>query len=178
MVTSRSVPGGALTPLVLAALGCLLSVFLANAVVAGAPVARARVVAPNAGGNLTLMGQIAGAANAVVLNAAGDRAYLAVGPRLMVLDASAPRQLRRLGQSEVLDGVVTRLAVAGDHVFAGNADGGVWVLTVVTPTATAPSDPITCRPCFSDTSIPTASWTSYRSRTARWYSSSLPPIAV
>jgi len=133
MVTSRNVPGLALTSLALATLGCLLSVFLTNSAVAGAPTVRDRAHSPNASGNLTLVGQIAGAANAVALNATGDRAYLAVGPRVMALDVSAPAQPRLLGQSEVLDGVATRLAVGGDYVFAGNADGGVWVLDVADP---------------------------------------------
>lgn len=82
-----------------------------------------------------LAGQIGGAANAVAVDEAGRTAYIAVGPRVLALDITTPGSPVRLGQSQVLDGVVQSLVLRGGQVIAGGARGGVWVIDVTNPAA-------------------------------------------
>jgi hypothetical protein len=79
-----------------------------------------------------VVGQVGGSSLAVAVQQ--DRAYLGVGPRLVVLDAlSAPDGPRSIGQSEVLPGIVQDLYVAGDLVYVAAGDAGLIVLDVADP---------------------------------------------
>ena len=47
----------------------------------------------------------------------GNRLYMAIGPRLVIEDISDPANPVRLGQSEMLTGLTTDLAVSGNHAY-------------------------------------------------------------
>jgi hypothetical protein len=78
-----------------------------------------------------LVGQIGG--DVLAVDVAGDTVYMGVGPRVVVLDASDPDAWRRVGQTEVLPGVVTDLQRVGDLVFA--LAGGLVTIDVSDPSA-------------------------------------------
>lgn len=88
-------------------------------------------------------GQFGGASYAVALRQAQDGAeqppylILGVGPRLVVLDATNPEQPVRVGQSEILPGVVRALALSGSLVFAATGLGGLQVIDLAEPTQPA-----------------------------------------
>ena len=63
---------------------------------------------------LELVGQIGGALRAVA--ARGPFAYVAEGPRLVVVDASDPARPTAVGQSPVLTGQVDAVSVDGGYV--------------------------------------------------------------
>jgi hypothetical protein len=75
-----------------------------------------------------------GAPTAIELS--GDRAYLAVGPRLAIWRLPDAGAARLLGESEPLRGVVTGLAIAGQRAFVAeriDLDGRIHVLDVSDP---------------------------------------------
>ena len=76
---------------------------------------------------LRLVGQIGGVNNAVAV--AGNRAYLGVGPRLVVLDISDPASPLVLGQTEPFEGVVEGIAVSGGYAYVTTRGGkcGWWI---------------------------------------------------
>lgn len=64
---------------------------------------------------------------------AGDRAYLAVGPRVVVLDVSSPGEPIFLGESEPLTDVIMALDIEGCYVYAATHDDGLHILEVSDP---------------------------------------------
>ena len=64
---------------------------------------------------------------------AGERAYLAVGPRVVVLDVSTPGAPIFLGESEPLTDVIMALDAEGDYVYAATYEDGLHVLDVSNP---------------------------------------------
>jgi hypothetical protein len=67
------------------------------------------------------------------IHIAGDRAYLAVGPRVVVLDVSSQGEPDYLGQSVALPNVIMTLDVEGDFVYAGTYEDGLHILDVSDP---------------------------------------------
>lgn len=105
------------------ALAACLAACLAAAAAAQAPVALERL-------SEIPMGNL----NAVAL--AGDRAYVGLGPRLLVLDAGAAEGLRLLGQGSTLADDVLELAVdpaRPDRLWAAAGEAGVLPLDVGDP---------------------------------------------
>lgn len=60
-------------------------------------------------------GQLGGATTTVAVQ--GDRAYVGVGPRLLILDVSAPASPTVVGQTAPLAGITVDLVVSGDLVY-------------------------------------------------------------
>ncbi len=79
----------------------------------------------------TLVDQLGGSTKAVV--ARGDRVYIGQGPRVVALDVSDPQKPRVLGESKVLPGLVTGLALEDDTLYASAMYGGLHVLDVHDP---------------------------------------------
>jgi len=63
----------------------------------------------------------------------GDRAYVAIGPRVVVLDVSSPDAPTFLGQSEPLPNVVMYLDIEGPFAYAITYRDGLHVLDVSDP---------------------------------------------
>ncbi len=88
-------------------------------------------------------GQFGGASYAVALRQAEDGVeqppylILGVGPRLVVMDATNPEQPVKVGQSEILPGVVRALALSDSLVFAATGLGGLQVIDLAEPTQPA-----------------------------------------
>ncbi|MBX7236721.1 MAG: hypothetical protein K1X65_20235 [Caldilineales bacterium] len=98
---------------------------------------------------MEVAGQFGGASYAVTLRQAQDGVeqppylILGVGPRLVVMDATNPEQPVKVGQSEILPGVVRALALSGSLtlsgslVFAATGLGGLQVIDLAEPTQPA-----------------------------------------
>jgi len=84
-------------------------------------------------GYAKLVGQIGGPTNGVVVR--GDLAYLAVGPRVVVLDVSEPARPTLVGRTAVLPGVVEDIAVAGPYAYVTTGDAGLRVVDISDPAA-------------------------------------------
>lgn len=80
---------------------------------------------------LEIVGQIGG--QSLVIAVEGDTAYLGVGPRLHVLDVSDPSAPRKVGQSEVLPGLVQGVAVANSLAYVAAGDAGLRILDTSDP---------------------------------------------
>ncbi len=88
------------------------------------------VSATHAGGDepthrLELLYQVGGASHAVDVDA--RYAYAGVGPRLVVLDVSRAGELRYMGRTEPLPGIVRAVEFRRDHVFIAFASGDLHV---------------------------------------------------
>ena len=95
------------------------------------PLARGPAVADTAAQNVELVGQFGGATRAVAVQ--GRYAYLGVGPRLVILDAADPAHPTRIGQSEVLPGVVQSVAVSGGYAYVADGASGLRIVAVSDP---------------------------------------------
>lgn len=82
---------------------------------------------------LERIAQIGGASVAVATQ--GNLAYLGVGPRIIVLDLAEPSQLRVVGQSPRLPGVVEDVKIAGDYLYVATGYYGVQTLDISNPVA-------------------------------------------
>ena len=74
----------------------------------------------------------------------GSHAYLGAGPRLVVVDVSAPEHLSVVGSTEVLPCKLTAVAVSGNHAFLAGGCGGLRVLDI--SDADSPKDVGSFRP--------------------------------
>jgi len=81
--------------------------------------------------NVSYVGQFGGWAYAAAVR--GNRAYLGVGPRLLVLGVSRRSQLVLLGQTLPLPGLVRGLAVGLGRVYVANDAVGLTVVNVADP---------------------------------------------
>jgi hypothetical protein len=70
-----------------------------------------------------------GKAQAIALR--GNRAYLGLGARLIVLDITNPSAPAVVGQSRPLAGVLTDVAVAGNYAYVTAGEAGLRVLSLV-----------------------------------------------
>ena len=86
-------------------------------------------------GRLERVGQLGGPSIAVA--ASPGRAYLGVGPRLLVFDVSDPSNLRLLGQTDVLPDIALSLDVEADFAYAAAGYSGLLVIDVRNPEAPA-----------------------------------------
>lgn len=75
---------------------------------------------------VNVINQFGGATVAVTTVA--DRAYIGVGPRMVILDVTSPTGLRVIGESEPLPGVVLSIAVSGRYAYVGAGDAGLRVV--------------------------------------------------
>lgn len=66
-----------------------------------------------------------------------DHAFVAVGPRVLVVDVSNPSEPRVIGRTPPLLGNVADLEVLGSHVYAAASTGGLYVVDI-----SAPEDPL------------------------------------
>jgi len=82
-------------------------------------------------GDFEFLGQIGGSSVAVAVD--GDTACLGEGPRLVTLDVSDPAAPRRIGQSEVLPGLVMDVQMDGRYAYAVSLYGGLHVLELSNP---------------------------------------------
>jgi hypothetical protein len=80
-----------------------------------------------------LVGQFGGASCAVAVE--GNRTYLGVGLRLVVLDISQPSAPTVLGQSPVLPDIVRGVAVSGGYAYVADGDAGLQVIDISNPAA-------------------------------------------
>ncbi|MFZ1405937.1 MAG: hypothetical protein WAW03_22830, partial [Anaerolineae bacterium] len=60
----------------------------------------------------------------------GNRAYLSVGPRLVILDVSNPASPTLLGQSSILPGKINGLTMANNLAYIADRDGGLQIIDV------------------------------------------------
>jgi hypothetical protein len=85
--------------------------------------------------SLSLAGQWGGTLMAASVR--GDRAYLAIGPRVVVLDVADPANPVRLGQSPVLPNYIPGTQVVGDYAYLACAYGDFQIVDVSDPAAPA-----------------------------------------
>ncbi|MFQ5595940.1 MAG: kelch repeat-containing protein, partial [Anaerolineae bacterium] len=69
--------------------------------------------------SIEVIGQLGGETLAVAVD--GDRAYIGMGPRLLVMDISEPAQPTVLGQSEVLNGNVRGIVLEGAIAYVAHS---------------------------------------------------------
>lgn len=81
--------------------------------------------------NVTLVGQVGGIANAVVVQ--GIYAYLGIGPRLVILDVSEPALPTLIGQTAVLPNIVEDVAVVGSCAYLALNDSGLRIIDISSP---------------------------------------------
>jgi hypothetical protein len=81
-----------------------------------------------------LVGQIGGGGTSATA-VQGTYAYTAVGKRLVILDVSNPANLAVVAETDVLPGAAGAVAVAGDHAYLADGDGGLRILDVSDPIA-------------------------------------------
>jgi hypothetical protein len=81
--------------------------------------------------NLELVGHMGGASQALALR--GHHAYIGVGLRLEVLDISHPSAPRSLARSAPLLGLVSSVALAGEHAFVLTEGSALSVLSISDP---------------------------------------------
>ena len=86
---------------------------------------------PNRSQSLGLVSQIGGSSFHVTGD--GKALYLGVGPRVVILDMSNPNGLTYLGQTEVLFGLVTDLALDDGVLYILSEGKGLYVLDVSIP---------------------------------------------
>lgn len=77
-----------------------------------------------------LEGQLGGASQAIAVSETGAIAYLGVGPRVVMLDISAPGNLRETAQSEVLPEVVEDIVIRDGHAYVADGSAGLYVMDV------------------------------------------------
>ncbi len=80
--------------------------------------------------------QTGGQINAVA--AAGNLAYVGVGPRLYILDVTDPANPQVVGVSGMLPGVIEDLVVGDGVVYAAAGEAGLWVIDVTDAAAPQP----------------------------------------
>lgn len=79
-----------------------------------------------------IVDQMGGQINAVT--AQNGIAYVGVGPRLWTIDVSQPEEPITLGQSDILPGLVQRVAVVNDTAYLLTEDeSGFWIVDVSRP---------------------------------------------
>src|SRR5262245_48234593 len=110
-------------------LGSRLLLALA-ALVAFAPGGGVLVTAASSATTLEFVGQAGGATDAVAVE--GNRAYLGVGPRLVVMDIADPAHPALLGQSPVLGGIVHDIVLADGHAYVA-AGRTIHLVSVIDP---------------------------------------------
>ena len=82
--------------------------------------------------DIEVLGQAGGTAFDMVLS--GERAYVAVGPRVIVVDVSVPERMVRLGESTDYGVIVRRVALKGCVAYALLQDSGLRVIDACVPT--------------------------------------------
>ena len=82
---------------------------------------------------VTLVGQWGGASYAVAVS--GNRAYLGMGPRLVILDVSNPAGPTVLGTSEVMPDIVQGIAISGNYAYVADYDAGLQVIDISNPSS-------------------------------------------
>lgn len=80
---------------------------------------------------LQVVGQMGGAVTD--LAADDNHVYVAIGPRIAVLEGGTGEEPRLVGLGPVLDDVVRGITLAGDHLVAAAGLGGLYVLDLATP---------------------------------------------
>jgi hypothetical protein len=80
---------------------------------------------------LEFIDQYGGSTN--VVDAQGKYAYLGQGPRMVVLDISNPASPTRIGESELLPGLVMGLAVEGSYAYVTTAFSGLNIFDIAQP---------------------------------------------
>src|SRR5512135_993571 len=75
---------------------------------------------PGYGLNVRLVGQIGGTSYSVAV--AGNRAFLSVGPRLVILDVTQPAAPVVLGQTAPLPNVIQGVTLSGTYAYVADWD--------------------------------------------------------
>lgn len=84
--------------------------------------------------NAAWVSQLGGSISAVATR--GNRAYVAAGPRVVILDISNPAAPVEIGRSPLLPHVVNDLVVYGDFVYLADTMG-LRIMDIIDPTAPA-----------------------------------------
>lgn len=88
--------------------------------------AEATGTTPGNNRNAQLVGQIGGNSYAAAVQ--GNYVYVDVSYRLVVLDISAPSQLRQVGETPVMPDVVSDVTVSGEYAYVTDTEGGLIIL--------------------------------------------------
>jgi hypothetical protein len=81
--------------------------------------------------HLAFSEQVGGHIQAVAV--ADGLAYVGIGPRLVVLDASNPAKPQKIGQSDLLSGVVQDILLHNGMAYVATGERGVWQIDVSEP---------------------------------------------
>jgi hypothetical protein len=113
----------------------LLSLLLlsSGALAEGRPLAPLDAVGSGAPpqGPMVMVGQIGGGTTAVAVQ--GNTAYVGLGVRLVTLDITDPAQPLFRGQSELIPGGVSGIAITGTVAYVAALEGGVYAVDVSDP---------------------------------------------
>ena len=86
---------------------------------------------------LQLIDQIGGKSNDIAIQ--GTYAYLGIGPRLVIFDISNPAQPIKVGQTDVLNGIVQSISVVKNLAYITTSNkfdsGGLYIIDVSKPDA-------------------------------------------
>ncbi len=82
-------------------------------------------------GDFEFLGQIGGSSYAVAAD--GGTAFVGEGPRLVALDVSNPAAPTRIGQSEMLPGLVLGVQLVGEYAYVAARYGGLHIFDVSDP---------------------------------------------
>jgi len=82
---------------------------------------------------IEFVAQVGGPVLAVALQ--GNHVYIGIGPRLVIVDVSDPCLPAVDGQTGLLPGVVTGVALAGDYAYVTAYDSGLHIIAISDPTA-------------------------------------------
>ena len=113
--------------------------------------ATAHLQSQNAPHVLERIDQFGGTIRAVA--ARDDLAFIGVGPRLMVLDVSDPSQPRAIGQSVVLDGIVSAIALRDQMAWVLVQRDGLYAFDVSRPSMPALVSKLSFSPEIGSTSL-------------------------
>ena len=80
---------------------------------------------------VTPVGQWGGASFDVAVS--GSRAYMGMGPRLVVLDISDPSNPTLIGMSDVLPSIVQGVAISGNYAYVAARYSGLYVMDISNP---------------------------------------------
>lgn len=94
--------------------------------------ASALAAPPSPAYHLDFRGQIGGSTYAVALDEANHRAYIGLGPRLVVLDVSDPAKPSLQGQTPPLPALVRAVALSGNYAYVG-AGSALYAVDVTDP---------------------------------------------
>jgi hypothetical protein len=133
---SKSVMSNKLFALTVVLLGVILAFMFPSYLRGQELVTHPEVTTSGNFANVELVGQIGGRFRHVTIQ--GNYAYLAIGPRLQILDISNSDHPTLIGQTQVFTDTIAGVAVSGNYAYVIFSYGGMRIIDVSTPAYPVP----------------------------------------